>query len=203
MFGHDDRAVFGTEPRQRLIKTQFALRQADDRLEIEIDPVLFERSADHLQQHRIGDAFEIGGGLSRRHRSGRCGRIIALRLFRQIGGEIAHQAFQHLQFRNDLAALFAGAGFDQFIQIVEAGAAFLRRAQESAIGRFQGGEFLRGLAALTRARKRAANLGRSQQHHHGRNEGERDGRPQRKREPARDDGAGEGKPRSQNGIVHE
>src|SRR6185437_7425257 len=39
---HDDRSVFAAQARQRLIEAQLALRQADDRLEIEIDATLFE-----------------------------------------------------------------------------------------------------------------------------------------------------------------
>ena len=56
---HQQRAVVGAQPRQRLVVAHLALRQRDDRLEIEIDPVGLDGARELRENLRLRDAAEV------------------------------------------------------------------------------------------------------------------------------------------------
>ena len=58
---HDDAAVGRAQTRQRFVEAHLALRQADDRLKVEIDAVLFERAADELEHRGFGERARDAG----------------------------------------------------------------------------------------------------------------------------------------------
>ena len=127
--GHDDRAVLVAQARQRFIIAQLALRQADDRLQIEIDAIFFQRRADGLEQLALlAQAVEIGGsrpalgpGCFLRHGSGGVGNP---------SGKIAHQAFQHFQLGDDLLFLGQAALFELAADLAQPRAGFMQRCLE-------------------------------------------------------------------------
>ena len=126
---HDQRTVFGPEPRQRLVEAQLALRQADDRLQIEIDAVFFQAGADGFQQVGFAQRVEIGarGVVGAAFDELLLGDRSVLGLFGDAGGEIAHQPFEQLQFGDDLLALGAGLGLERRLHLVHLAARVFER----------------------------------------------------------------------------
>ena len=156
---HDDRPVFGAQARQRLVEAQFALRQADDRLQIEIDAVFLQRGADGFEQIGFAQRVEIGaGGVPRAPLDQFAGLGGGLRAFGDAGGEFPHQPFEHLQFRDDLAALLIGAGFGPGLDVFDLEMGFFERPGELRAGAFEIGDLALSRAALAEPQDRAMEL---------------------------------------------
>ncbi|MFT3809480.1 MAG: hypothetical protein QM698_06130 [Micropepsaceae bacterium] len=126
---HDGAPVGGAQTRQRFVEFQLALRQADDRLHMQIDAVVDQRALDDIQHFR----FRRGGdglrrGLTRRGGGGRAhlrqalldlphlGRGFGLRRLHALHplhhalGELTHQRLEDLYFAAQLRGLIRGAG---------------------------------------------------------------------------------------------
>src|SRR5690242_7965951 len=133
---HDHRSVFSAQSRQRLVETQCALRQADDRLQIEIDAAVFQRVADGLEQFGL---WRLKTGFRRTSaQNGRSGAFDRRTAFRAFGSEVVHQALECLKLVYDLAVLRERAGLDHLVGVIDSGVKFLQRHLQTPL---QAGDF--------------------------------------------------------------
>ena len=170
---HDHRAVFGAQARQRFVIAQLALRQADDGLQVEIDAVFFQRGTDGFQKLRLAQRLQIilrlHGGLLLEHVRRRRGHP---RGVRNLAGEVAHQAFQNLQFGDDLLALRVGLGFGADFHVFDLGMRLVDDDTKFLVGLFQPGDLRAHSAFFALAQDRGMNLRDAEKHRGARQDGD-------------------------------
>ena len=114
---------------KRFVIAQLALRQADDRLQVKIDAVLFQAGADDLEQFVL---VAEGADIGRRRAALRARRLVrhGARASGNLAGEIAHQGFEHFQLGDDLLFLGAGLLLHQSAQFGQTAAGLVQRGFE-------------------------------------------------------------------------
>ena len=159
---HDEGAVFGAQARQRLVEAQLALRQAHDRLEIEVDAVFLERGADGFEQAGFAQRVEIGAcGIGcTAFEKNVLGRRNFFRLGRDLGREFAHQPFEQLQLGHDLAALGGGVRLHRGLHRVNLGVGIFKRQRETLADPLEAGDLALHLALLAPADETGMELAR-------------------------------------------